>query len=53
MVENTTGEMQKIELGMLIEVDRICKKYNIKYFLVKGTLPGAVRHILTDKYSLF
>lgn len=34
----------KIELSMLDEVDRICKKYNLTYFLVHGSLLGAVRH---------
>ena len=29
---------------MLIEVDRICKKCNIKYNIIAGTLLGAVRH---------
>ena len=37
-------DAQLIMLETLIEVDRICKKYNIKYWLVSGTLLGAVRH---------
>lgn len=37
-------QLQLIELEMLIEVDRICKKCNIKYAIAGGTLLGAVRH---------
>lgn len=36
--------IQSILLGFLLEIDRICKKHNIKYFLAGGTLLGAVRH---------
>ena len=36
--------VQKILLGYLLDVDRICKKHNIKYFLGGGTLLGAIRH---------
>lgn len=36
--------VQKILLGFLLEIDRICKKHNIKYFLAGGTLLGAIRH---------
>lgn len=36
--------IQNILLGFLLEIDRICKKHNIKYFLAGGTLLGAVRH---------
>ena len=37
-------QLQRIELEMLIEMDRICRKYGIKYSLDGGTLLGAVRH---------
>lgn len=42
----TTGR-KKIwnkEIELLMEVDRICKKYDISFFSVSGTLLGAVRH---------
>lgn len=31
-------------LEMLLEIDRICKKYKIQYWLSSGTLLGAIRH---------
>lgn len=37
-------QLREIQLGMLLEVKRICDKYNIKYSLIGGTLLGAVRH---------
>lgn len=41
------GKLRKIQFALvqaLSEVDRICTKHNIKYFLGGGTLLGAVRH---------
>jgi lipopolysaccharide cholinephosphotransferase len=36
--------IHEILLAYLLDIDRICKKHNIKYFLAGGTLLGAVRH---------
>ncbi|MBQ5630371.1 MAG: LicD family protein, partial [Ruminococcus sp.] len=36
--------IQQIQLAYLLEVDRICRKHNIKYYLGGGTLLGAIRH---------
>ena len=36
--------LQEVQLIALLEIDRICKKHNIRYFLAFGTLLGAVRH---------
>jgi len=40
----TLRQLQLIQLEMLIEVDRICKKCDIHYNIIAGTLLGAVRH---------
>lgn len=37
-------EIQKVSYDILLEIDRICKKYDIGYMLVAGTALGAVRH---------
>lgn len=37
-------KIQLCGLRILCEIDRICKKHNIKYFLAYGTLLGAIRH---------
>lgn len=36
--------VQLVELEMLVEVDRICKKCKIRYNIIAGTLLGAIRH---------
>ncbi len=47
MIEITDEQLRQIqltELEMLVEVDRICRKCNIHYNIIAGTLLGAVRH---------
>lgn len=47
MIKLTTDQLrqlQSIELEMLAEFDRICRKHNILYSIDGGTLLGAVRH---------
>lgn len=43
-MNQTLRDHQLMMLEMLSEVDRICKKHNIRYMLFAGTLLGAVRH---------
>lgn len=38
------GECQNGELEILTRIDKICKQLNLEYFLIYGTLLGAVRH---------
>lgn len=44
MDKNTLKRLQDTELEMLKQADLICKKHNLSYFLIAGTLLGAVRH---------
>ncbi len=36
--------LQLVELGLIAEVDRVCRANNIKYSIFCGTMLGAVRH---------
>jgi len=37
-------QVQLIQVDLISEVDRICKKMNIRYNMVGGTMLGAIRH---------
>lgn len=37
-------ELKRIQLDMLVDVDRFCRANNIRYSLAYGTLLGAIRH---------
>lgn len=42
--KNPLEQMRLVELKMLRELDKICKKHSIPYWLDGGTLLGAIRH---------
>lgn len=44
LTKDILRQVQMIQLEMLEEVDRICKKCSIHYNIIAGTLLGAVRH---------
>lgn len=37
-------EIQETELSIMVEFDKVCREYGLKYSLCAGTLLGAVRH---------
>lgn len=43
-IKLTTKQSKKIGLDILVAFDKFCKEHNLKYYLVYGTLLGAVRH---------
>ncbi len=44
LTDTQLRRLQLTELEMLQEIDRICRKCNIHYNIIAGTLLGAVRH---------
>lgn len=44
MEKRILDKLHKTEINILDEIVEICKKNNLEYFLVGGTLLGAVRH---------
>jgi len=44
MYKTIMSKVRLVQIELLDELDRISKKYNIKYQLFAGTLLGAVRH---------
>lgn len=44
VVTNKMKAIWAVELDLLTELQRVCNKYNLKYYADGGTLLGAVRH---------
>ena len=43
-VDRQRKEIWAVELDLLAEIQRVCKKYNIQYFADGGTILGTIRH---------
>lgn len=43
-VSEKTKKIMAVELDLLSQMERVCSKYDIKYFAYAGTMLGAVRH---------
>lgn len=43
-VDEQRKKIWAIELDLLLQFSKVCKKYGLKYYLIGGTLLGAVRH---------
>lgn len=37
-------ELQLKSLGLLVEFDKVCRKHGLTYYMIAGTLLGAIRH---------
>ena len=42
--KDTVKKMQKVIMGILLDLDKFCRENHIRYFLSGGTLLGTVRH---------
>ena len=43
-MNDTLRMLQLCELGILKDIDRICAEHHLTYYLLGGTLLGAIRH---------
>lgn len=41
---NETREMQQVILGILKAIDKVCREHHLRYYMIAGTMLGAVRH---------
>ena len=44
VISSTIKKVWAISIDLLTQVDFLCKKHNLKYFAIGGTLLGAIRH---------
>lgn len=44
LVDQDMKKIWAIEMDLLLEFDRVCRKHHLRYYLIFGTLLGAIRH---------
>lgn len=44
LVDSKRKKIWAVEIDLLLKFDEICKKHNLKYFVMGGTLIGTIRH---------
>ena len=44
ITDEETKELQKYILDILLAIDKVCREHNLTYYLIAGTMLGAVRH---------
>ncbi|SEF54927.1 lipopolysaccharide cholinephosphotransferase [Eubacterium ruminantium] len=44
MEKMTLKEIQETDLNLMVEFDKVCRKYGLRYTLCAGSLIGAIRH---------
>ena len=44
LTEEQLNEIKEIEIELLKSFISVCEELNLKYYLIEGTLLGAVRH---------
>ena len=44
LVTTERKKIWAIELDLILQLDRVCAKHNLRYYLIEGSLLGAVRH---------
>lgn len=49
--EGKLQRLKDLEVYILMEMERVCKKHNIKYFLAGGSLLGAVRNGMSIQWD--
>lgn len=44
LTDDEIAKLKRTEIEIMDELDRVCRKHNIEYYMVGGTLLGSVRH---------